>query len=107
MNISTFKIQMSKLMKQAWFLVKKLGWSISEAMKQAWKNFKLRRRLINNTVSFSYKKKDGSIREAVGTLLKTAIPAIAGERKSDPVKVQVYYDLEKQQWRSFNIESLI
>ena len=108
MNISTFKTQMSKLMKQAWYLVKSLGWSISEAMKQAWKNFKLRRALVKNeSVSFSFKKVDGTIRNAIGTLLETITPAIVGERKSNPTKVQIYFDLEKQQWRSFKIESLI
>lgn len=107
MTFSYFKVQMHKLMKQAWYMVKTLGFTISKAMKQAWRNFKLRKALKAGNVSFTFKKKDGSIREAVGTLKENVIPPVCGLRTSDPNKVQIFYDVIKEAWRSFKIENLV
>lgn len=107
MTFSYFKVQMSKLMKQAQYMVKTLGFTISETMKLAWRNFKLCKALKKGIVNFTFKKKDGSIREAVGTLKENVIPPVYGLRTSDPNKVQIFYDVNKQAWRSFKIENFV
>jgi hypothetical protein len=62
----------------------------------------LRSKLRRGEVRFSFEKKDGSIREAVGTLKESLIPAEhlpKGEREPSPLVVN-FYDLEKSSWRS-------
>lgn len=90
------------VMKLAWQFVKANGLSMAEAMKLAWKNIKLRTKMLTQTVSFKFKKKDGSVREAIGTLCSDSIPSYAsnGNRKANE-NVQVYYDVVKQSFRSF------
>jgi len=75
---------------------------MSEALKKAWANFKLKMNMNKGIVKFYYQKVDGSTREAYGTLLEKIIPVAAGEnhRKKNNT-VQVYFDTEKQEWRCF------
>lgn len=63
---------------------------------------RLRRLLKNGVVKFSYKKKDGSVRKATGTLKKSLIPET--DREDDRIKstnkdVMNYWDLKKDDWR--------
>lgn len=66
--------------------------------------------LRNGVVEFSYEKKDGTIREAKGTLNSD----IYGEENKPkgtgfevPDNIVKYYDLDKVGWRSFNFDKLI
>lgn len=63
--------------------------SFSQALKQAWKIVKLRIKMTTSYVSFKYRKVDGSIREAVGTLNFT-YESKGG--KSSPVDSLVYHE---------------
>ncbi len=72
--------------------------------------------LSEGEVSFKFKKKDGSIREARGTTCSNLIPKEEpkeGEELKPKKKVVLspnvtrYYDLDKNQWRSFSNDSLI
>ena len=71
----------------------------------------LRRLLAYNVVYFTYRKVDGTIREAKGTrnltlageYLNTDIPA----PKTDKENLNAYYDLVKGAWRSFVPDNLI
>lgn len=68
-------------------------------------------KLVNGVSVFVFKKKDGTYRTAVGTLNPNTIPM----EKSDEAKTyhrpsplnQTFYDLQKNVFRSYNIESLI
>lgn len=102
-----FKLQMSEIMTLAWQFVKRNGYTMSEALKVAWANFKVKAAMKTRIVKFYFQKVDGSIREAYGTL-KSEICPVTGDtgRKSSPT-VQVYYDTEKQAWRSFKKANLI
>lgn len=66
-------------------------------------------RLMNGTAHFIYRKANGELREAWGTLLaKTIERNINGRgypRKLDGL--QAYFDIEEQAWRSFRYENLI
>lgn len=60
-------------------------------------------------VKFSYRKTDGSIRNAVGTMQQQAIIANikgTGRHRSQFGQI-VYLDLEKMAWRSFKPENFI
>lgn len=96
------------IMTLAWQFVKRNGFTMSEALKAAWANMKLKAAKKNRIVKFYFQKVDGSIREAYGTLKDNLIPAIAGtdNRKRNDT-VQVFYDTEKQEWRCFKKANLI
>jgi len=69
----------------------------------------LKNRLFNEVVSFEFQKIDGSIRKAVGTLKSEHLPQISNsskERKKND-DIQVFFDMEKFQWRSFRKDTLI
>ena len=61
---------------------------------------RLKRLLKNGVVEFSYKKKDGSLRKAKGTLHPSYLPPLKGGSPK-PEHQMVYYDLDKKHWRSF------
>ena len=70
---TTFKSQMKEVMQMAWSFVKKNGYSMSEALKCAWANFKLKAALKVKIVEFYFKKTDGTLRQAFGTLKENPI----------------------------------
>ena len=57
-----------EVMSLAWQFVRKNGFSMSEALKSAWVNMKLKAEMKKKIVKFYFKKVDGSVREAYGTL---------------------------------------
>ena len=65
---NTFRSQISEVMCLAWQMVKKNGFSMSEALKTAWANLKLKAEMKNRIVKFYFQKVNGSVREAYGTL---------------------------------------
>lgn len=102
------KNTMRGIMQLAWQMVKKNGYTMSEALKCAWRNAKLIAVMKTRIVKFYFRKVDGSIREAYGTLKETLIPATTSDsnrRKNDTV--QTYYDTEKGEWRCYKKANLI
>lgn len=90
--------------------------SWSECMRMAWYFIRLRKALSDGIVTFSFYKKDGSIREARATLHPTLIPADkmpkanSQEPKANgqkPIAAIAFFDLDKQEWRSFSIANFI
>lgn len=75
------------LMLQAWQLVKRNGYTMSEAMVVAWRNAKLKAAMALRIVKFYFQKVDGTMREAY--------------------TVQVYFDTERQEWRCFKRANLV
>lgn len=105
---TTFKTQLSSIMRMAWTFVRKYGFSMSEALKQSWLNAKLKQEMNKRIVKFYFQKISGEVREAWGTLAVDKIPAIAStdnRKKND--SVQTYYDTVKEEWRCFKIANLI
>ncbi|RHR67867.1 DUF2693 domain-containing protein [Alistipes sp. AF17-16] len=95
------------IMRIAWQLVRKNGFTMSEALKTAWLNFKLKMKMRYGIVKFYYQKISGEIREAYGTLRADLMPQTKGaDRKPNPT-VQVYYDSEREEYRCFKIANLI
>ena len=59
-------------------------------------------RLQKNIIVFRYKKRDGSVRKAEGTLHPKFLPPAKSDKEFVRPEYQiVYYDLEKKSWRSF------
>ena len=66
--------------------------------------------LNNGVVKFSFNKKDGTVREAIGTtklsyigaIDQNALPNGTGKQTNKPSDMVCYYDLDKQGWRSFH-----
>ena len=99
---------LSEVMTLAWQFVKKNGYTLSEALKKAWANFKLMIEMQKHIVKFYFQKVDGSIREAYGTLAANLIPAITGnDKRAKNDTVQTYFDTEKQEFRCFKKANLV
>ena len=108
-NASVFATYMKQVMNKAWAYVKQCAMSMADAMKAAWKWLKLTLKMKAGDVHFSYLKVDGkTVRHAIGTLRAEALPAPKSARgrkvKTDNFR---YFDVEKNDWRSFNIANLL
>ncbi len=100
--------QLREIMQMAWSFVRKNGYTMSEALKTAWLNMKLKASMKERIVKFYFQKVDGSIREAYGTLKESLLPPNKGtESRKRSETVQVYFDTEKSEYRSFKIANLI
>ena len=80
---------------------------MSEALKVAWANMKLMKQMKERIVKFYFQKMDGSVREAYGTLKENLIPATSGDNRKKNDTVAIYFDTEKQSWRSFKKANLL
>ena len=92
----------------AWNFVRNFGMNLSEALRKAWANIKLIKKMRSMVVKFAYMKIDGTIRQAYGTLDEAYLPsnAIKGTGKSSP-KTQVYFDKEVNGFRCFRKENIL
>lgn len=100
------KSTLSRVFTLAWQFVKKNGFSLSEALKTAWANVKLRAKMQKGIVRFYFQKVDGTIREAYGTLKSELVPATGGRTRVNPT-CQTYFDTEKGEWRCFKVANLV
>ncbi len=101
------KNQLREIMQLAWQFVRRNGYSMSEALRCAWVNYKLRLAMTSRIVKFYFQKIDGSIREAFGTLASDIVPETGESNRKRNDSVQVYYDTEKADWRCFKRANLI
>ena len=102
------KNTMREVMQLTHQFIRKNGMSLSEALKIAWANIKLRAAMKSRIVKFYFIKVSGEIREAYGSLADGIIPAIEndGSRKQNDT-CQTYYDCEKEAWRCFKKANLL
>lgn len=101
------KNQLREIMQLAWQFVRRNGYSMSEALRCAWVNYKLRLAMASRIVKFYFQKIDGSIREAFGTLASNIVPETGESNRKRNDTVQVYYDTEKADWRCFKKANLM
>lgn len=104
---ASVKNQLKDIMTMAWQFVRKNGYTMSEALKTSWANFKLRKEMKKRIVRFYFRKVDGSVREAFGTLLDTMLPPTKGTGRTPNPTTQTYYDTEKEQYRCFKKANLL
>lgn len=81
--------------------------SFSEALKHAWKVIRLKMQLKKGEVTFMFKKVDGTIRTALGTLNLITEKGEGNKSKAPNFGQIAYFDLQKGQYRSFKAENLI
>ena len=98
---------LSEVFTLAWQFVRRNGFGMSEALKKAWSNIRLKKEMAKRVVKFYFQKVDGSIREAYGTLNPSVLPQSNGSGRRPNDTLQVYYDTEKQEFRSFKKANLI
>lgn len=98
-----------RVMKYAWQLWRTTTKTWRECMLKAWQLYKLAKAMRKERVTFYFRKADGSIRKAIGTLKNLPAGAtLGGKRVTKPsYKTIVYFDVEKGAFRSFKIENLI
>ena len=91
-----------------------LKYDQSFALKQAWWFESFRDALSNGFVRFFYYKKDGTTRTALGTRSSVLIPTdklpkgpLEINEREDTVKAIPYFDLDKNEWRSFNVLNFV
>lgn len=105
---TNFKNQMKEVMNLAWQMVRKNGFSMSEALKTAWANLKLKAEMKNRIVKFYFQKIDGSVREAYGTLNEKLMPAVTGtDKRAKNDTVQTYFDTEAGEFRCYKKANLL
>lgn len=102
---------LSTIMRMAWQFYRITRRSFSECLKLSWQNFKLVRRMHSEVVRFYFRKVDGTLREAWGTLRSDLIPSVEElpETRKKNNTVQTYFDTEKNEWRCYkrlNITSI-
>ena len=106
---SNVRINKSMVMQAAWAVLKhKEAKTFSEALKMAWRAFKLRAKMALGVVKFSYRKLNGEVRQAVGTLKNNMYQYdFKGSKYKRCPYTICYFDIEKKAFRSFNVGSLI
>ena len=98
---------MKEIMTMAWGFVRRNGYTMSEALKVAWANFKLKVAMKQRIVRFYFRKVDGSIREAFGTLAEGMVPATKESGRKQNDTCQTYFDTEKMDWRCYKKANLL
>lgn len=98
---------LSRVMSLAWQFVKRNGFTMSEAMKVAWLNMKLKFAMKQKIMKFYYQKVSGEIREAYGTLKDNIVPTIQGTGRKPNETLFTYFDTERSEWRSFKRANLL
>lgn len=95
------KSTLADIMRQAWMFVKRNGFTMAEALKVAWLNAKVKKAMRTGIVQFYFRKVNGELRQAFGTLDPHRLPETQGSGRRPADTVQVYFDTEKQEYRSF------
>lgn len=77
--------------------------TLGEALRMAWKAAKLQAKLAVGEVKFQYRKMNGELREAVGTLKNMVSETVSAFNGT----AMYYFDLDKKAFRSFAISNLV
>lgn len=97
-----------EVMVLAWQFVRTNSFGMSDALKLAWVNLRLKSEMESRVVRFRFIRVDGVVREASGTLDERLVPAPKGnDKRAKSDTVQVYYDIERGGFRSFRKVNLL
>ena len=109
--------KLRRLMRTAHVLQKgdgELNYDQSFALKKAWWYESFRDALSNGFARFTYYKKDGTTRTALGTRSSVLIPTDKlpkcpqeNHEGDECTKAIPYFDLEKNEWRSFSVFNFV
>lgn len=106
MEKSNFRV---RVMKYAHQLAKTTEYTWKICLIKAWELYRLAKNMRKGIVRFAFKKVDGTIRHATGTLYNLpAGSSINGKKMTKPsYKTFAYFDVDKSEMRCFKIENLI
>ena len=96
----------SEIFHRAWIMFYESSKKFSLCLTKAWKLYRLKKKMTKKVVKFTYKKVNGTLRFAKGTLQEVFLKNIKGERKPN-LRTLVYWDMEASDFRCFRIENLI
>ena len=85
----------------------KCSMAIEKAQRVAEMNCELYDALCSHKVRFVFEKKDGTMRDAYGTMRYDITPPLIGTGRPLSFDLQLYFDLDKMAWRSFKKANLI
>lgn len=65
--------------------------------------------MLEHAVKFRYTKKDGSVRDAHGTLRRDMMEGWqpTGDARPEPASILRYWDLDAMAWRCFNVLNFV
>ncbi|MFI3331826.1 MAG: SH3 beta-barrel fold-containing protein [Rikenellaceae bacterium] len=95
----------TKVFRRAHKLAQTTNETFAVCLAKAWAIYRLTRKMAQKVVKFSYKKVDGTLRTAKGTL-RNITHLVKGNGSDTPSTLR-YFDVEAQAFRSFRIENLI
>ena len=96
----------SKVFKRAYKIMQATGKAFAVCLSKAWALYRLAKKMrLNKEVHFTYEKKDGTLRRAIGTL-KNVSEFVKGTGKTS-VGVVHYFDVEAKWFRCFRAENLV
>ena len=107
--MSKFKFNRSEVMKLAWAIRRKNpALSLAHCQVAAWKVLLLQQALRKGSVRFSFQKRNGEVRRAIGTLKPDMFiqPPRSTEVSTQLILVR-YYDMEKNAIRSFRADQIL
>ena len=104
---TSLKNALREILNLAWQFVGKNGYTMSEAMKVAWANYKLKQAMKNKMVRFYYRKVSGEVREAFGSLQEELLPDTKESGRKPNDTLFTYFDTEKSEYRSFKKANLL
>lgn len=104
---TSLKNALREILNLAWQFVRKNGYTMSEAMKVAWANYKLKQAMKNKIVRFYYRKVSGEVREAFGSLQEKLLPDTKESGRKANDTLFTYFDTEKSEYRSFKKANLL
>jgi len=106
---SNVRVSKSMVMKAAWAILRKKDVAnIAEALRKAWQAMKIKAQMSVGVAEFTFRKANGEIRKAIGTLKGSAINyEYKGTDRKPCYSAVSYWDLEKEAFRSFSIASLL
>ena len=81
--------------------------SEERAMRLAVANLEMVKQMRKESVEFRFRKANGDLRVAHGTLQTDLLPKTKGVGKKSSPAVQVFFDMDKNDWRSYRIQTLI
>lgn len=95
----------TKVFRWAYEIAHTTGKCFAVCLSKAWAIYRLQKLMNKGVVSFTYRKTDGTLRKAQGTLKDVEV-FIKGTGK-ESFKALSYFDVEAAAFRSFRIENLI
>lgn len=97
----------SELTARVWAIRREQKWSAKDAYAQLRKIVALEKALKKGEVEFYFRKQNGEVRTAKGTLNPELFGYLPQGLRKPNIRIFVYWDLEKNEFRSFNLWSYL